>query len=91
MTTPLQTNGGAVTLEPGYDSRYSLATLQKAGLNPAGPCRCEGELSLLQLRHQNYDQYLIGHPNFYTITRYNHSTYYAMTVHELAQAFKRRL
>lgn len=91
VTTPLQTNGGAVTLEPGYDSRYALATLQKAGLNPAGPCSCEGELSLLQLRHQNYDQYLIGHPNFYTITRYNHSTYYAMTVHELAQAFKRRL
>jgi membrane-bound lytic murein transglycosylase B len=91
VTTPLQTNGGAVTLEPGYDSRYSLATLQKAGLIPVGPCSCEGELSLLQLRHQNYDQYLIGHPNFYAITRYNHSTYYAMTVHELAQAFKRKL
>lgn len=91
VTTPLQINGGSVTLEPGYDSRYSLATLQRAGLTPASPCSCEGELSLLLLRHQNYDQYLIGHPNFYTITRYNNSTYYAMTVHELAQSFKQRL
>ena len=43
---------------------------------------------LLLLRHAGYDQYLIGHPDFYTITRYNHSVYYAMAVHELAQSFK---
>jgi membrane-bound lytic murein transglycosylase B len=82
---------GTVTLEPGIDPQYSLAALQQAGLQPANPSSCEGQLRLLLLRHQNYDQYLIGHPNFYAITRYNHSTYYAMTVHELAQAIKRRL
>ena len=91
VTTPLQTNGVPITLEPGYDSKYTLTALQKAGLKPTTPCSCEGELSLLLLRHQNFDQYLIGHPNFYTITRYNHSTYYAMAVHELAQSFKQRL
>ena len=39
----------------------------------------------------DYDQYLAGYPNFYTITRYNHSTYYAMAVQELGQAIERRL
>ena len=90
VTTPLQTKG-AVTLETGIETQYSLAALQQAGLHPARPCTSQGPLRLLLLRHVNHDQYLIGHPNFYTITRYNHSTYYAMTVHELAQEFKRRL
>ena len=40
------------------------------------------------LRHHSHDQYLIGHPNFYVITRYNQSTHYAMAVHELAQAIR---
>jgi membrane-bound lytic murein transglycosylase B len=90
VTTPLSPKG-AIALEPGIEPRYSLAALQQAGLQPASPCSSEGPLCLLQLRHQTYDQYLIGHPNFYTITRYNHSTYYAMAVHELAQTIKRRL
>jgi membrane-bound lytic murein transglycosylase B len=56
-----------------------------------GPCSDEKGICLLLLRHQDRDQYLIGHPNFYTITRYNQSTHYAMAVHELAQAIKRKL
>jgi membrane-bound lytic murein transglycosylase B len=90
VTTPLRANG-SVPLEPGIDTQYSLVTLEQAGLTPSDPRNCEGELRLLLLRHQSFDQYLIGHPNFYTITRYNHSTYYAMAVHELAQEIKRRL
>ncbi|ADW16252.1 lytic murein transglycosylase B [Desulfobulbus propionicus DSM 2032] len=90
VATPLRTNG-SISLEPGLDNSYSLSSLQQAGLQPVGAGSCEGELRLLLLRHQGHDQYLIGHPNFYTITRYNHSTYYAMAVHELAQEISRRL
>ena len=90
VTTPLQSKG-AVSLESGIETKYSLAVLQQAGLKPVSPCHGQDHLCLLQLRHANHDQYLIGHPNFYAITRYNHSTYYAMAVHELAQAIKRRL
>ena len=90
VITPLQAKG-AVELEPGIEPKYSLAALQQAGLQPARPCSADGQLCLLLLRHANNDQYLIGHPNFYTITRYNHSTYYAMAVHELAVSIKRRL
>ena len=90
VVTPARTNG-AVSLDPGLDKQYSLAVLQQAGVQPTGPCRPDEQLRLLQLRYQDYDQYLIGHANFYTITRYNQSTYYAMTVHELAQTIKHSL
>ena len=90
VITPLYTKR-TVELEPGLEPKYSLTDLQQAGLHPASPYNSGEPLCLLLLRHQNDDQYLIGHPNFYTITRYNHSTYYAMAVHELGQAIKRRL
>jgi membrane-bound lytic murein transglycosylase B len=90
VVTPLQAKT-AVTLETGINTRYTLAALQQAGLQPEIPCNDQSQLSLLLLRHQNSDQYLIGHPNFYAITRYNNSAYYSMAVHELAQTIKRRL
>jgi membrane-bound lytic murein transglycosylase B len=90
VTTPLYAEG-SVALEPGIETKYTLTDLEQAGLRPAAPCKTEGPFRLLQLRYKTYDQYLIGYPNFYAITRYNHSTYYAMAVHELGQAIERRL
>nr|WP_321465256.1 lytic murein transglycosylase B [uncultured Desulfobulbus sp.] len=80
-----------VNLQAGFDTRYAPSSLYKQGLVPRSPCKSSGQVSLLLLRHQRLDQYLIGYPNFYTITRYNHSTHYAMAVYELAQAIKHRL
>ena len=90
VVTPLKVNG-PVKLRPGLTPQYTLADLQQAGLRPVHPCSDDGPLRLVLLRHAGHDQYLIGHSNFYAITRYNNSTYYAMAVHELAQAIKRRL
>lgn len=90
VVTPLRASC-AVGLQAGLDTRYSLAALRQAGLSPAAPCAASGELRLLRLRHRDFDQYLIGHANFYTITRYNQSTHYAMAVHELAEAISGRL
>jgi len=81
---------GIDNLSPGIDSQYSLSILSQAGIEPAGICNCDYPLRLLLLRHTNRDEYLLGHPNFYVITRYNHSTHYAMAVHEVAQEIKRR-
>lgn len=75
-------------LETGLDHEYALTTLKQVGVEPMGNCQCNTGLRLLLLRHLNQDEYLIGHTNFYVISRYNHSTYYAMAVHELAQAIK---
>lgn len=85
------TGQGAVTLEPGIKKQYGLLDITQAGLYPVDRASTDGPFHLLLLRYPGHDQYLIGHPNFYTITRYNHSVYYAMAIHELAQAIKRRV
>jgi len=89
VTATRGSHAGIDRLEPGIDNQYTLSTLNQAGIEPVENCNCAYPLRLLLLRHQSNDEYLLGHPNFYVITRYNHSTYYAMAVHELAQAIKR--
>ncbi|MGZ4999493.1 MAG: lytic murein transglycosylase B [Methylomonas sp.] len=89
VVTPTRgSHAGVDSLEPDIDQQYSLSALSQAGIEPVGIDKCDYPLRLLLLRHQNNDEYLLGHPNFYAITRYNHSTHYAMAVHELAQAIK---
>ena len=81
---------GAVTLPTGYDKQYSLADLAAEGITPATDIPADERPSLLLLRGNSSDEYWLGLNNFFVITRYNHSTHYAMAVHELAQAIKRR-
>lgn len=82
--------GEADTLQSGFDSRYSLDELAAHGIRPEGRSPSSGEVSLLKLSAQGGEEYRIGYPNFYVITRYNHSTYYAMAVYELGQAIRQR-
>lgn len=76
-------------LKNGFDTRYSLATLASYGIRPKLDFPAE-EVSLLRLSTTQGDDYYVGYPNFYVITRYNHSTYYAMAVHQLGRAIKQR-
>jgi len=80
-----------VPLKVGCNTRYSVRSLQQAGLGFAQSLQTKDALCLLRLRYYKTDQYLIGYPNFYTITRYNRSTHYAMAVHELAQVIRQKL
>jgi membrane-bound lytic murein transglycosylase B len=49
----------------------------------------KGKLALIELQNgDNAPQYVAGTENFYVITRYNWSSYYAMAVIELGQAVK---
>jgi membrane-bound lytic murein transglycosylase B len=84
----VQANGQASGLEPGYDKKYSLATLSAAGLSPLGSLGNHSEASLLRLDMGTHYQYWFGLPNFYVITRYNHNTYYAMAVWQLGLSVK---
>lgn len=79
-------NGQAPGLPNGCKTRYSISQLAAAGLTPQQPLGNHQQASLLRLDVGTGYQYWYGLPNFYTITRYNHSTHYAMAVWQLGQA-----
>lgn len=82
-------SGQAPGLEHGFQTRYSMATLASAGLTPQGSTGSYKEASLLRLDMGSGYQYWYGLPNFYAITRYNHSTHYAMAVWQLGEAVRK--
>lgn len=79
-------NGQAPGLPNGFKTKYSISQLAAAGLTPQQPLGNHQQASLLSLDVGTGYQYWYGLPNFYTITRYNHSTHYAMAVWQLGQA-----
>jgi len=79
-------------LPTGYRHRYYRSNLE--GIEPRDEFNYHGKVSLIKLEKRSYDELWYGGKNFYVITRYNQSSYYAMSVHQLAQkikkAYKRR-
>lgn len=85
----VQASGRAPALAQGFNTRYSPSALTAAGLKPLSAVNGYQEVSLLRLDIGSGYQYWYGLPNFYTITRYNHSTHYAMAVWQLGEAVSR--
>ncbi|MBK1645917.1 lytic murein transglycosylase B [Thiocapsa imhoffii] len=83
-------SGGVGALKVGFDTRYGVRELQNLGITPTGSLGNANQASLIRLDMGSGYEYWLGLQNFYTITRYNHSSYYAMAVHQLAQAIKSR-
>ena len=81
---------GVHTRQRGFDTRYGMKDLAGRGISPAGSFGGVSKASLLELDIGSGYEYWLGSQNFYTITRYNHSTYYAMAVHQLARAIAAR-
>ncbi|QLS53747.1 MULTISPECIES: lytic murein transglycosylase B [Citrobacter] len=79
-------NGQAPGLANGFKTQYSISQLAAASLTPQQSLGNHQQASLLRLDIGTGYQYWYGLPNFYTITRYNHSTHYAMAVWQLGQA-----
>jgi membrane-bound lytic murein transglycosylase B len=82
------TGPSAGLMKTGFDTSYSLGSLADRGVTPAGSLGGSGTASLLKLDAGDRYEYWLGLNNFYVITRYNHSTYYAMAVYQLGQAVK---
>ncbi len=82
-----QTLDLAALLEPDILPTFTPAELTARGalLEPAGQSHT-GPLALIELQNGgNTPRYVAGTENFYAITRYNWSSYYAMAVIELGQ------
>ncbi|AOP43766.2 lytic murein transglycosylase B [Edwardsiella piscicida] len=88
-TVAVQANGQAPGLDNGFKTRYSVSELAQAGLSPQRALADERQVSLLRLDVGGGYQYWYGLSNFYTITRYNHSTHYAMAVWQLGESVVR--
>jgi membrane-bound lytic murein transglycosylase B len=72
-------------------SAVALATPVAASA-PAVPASPALKLALIELQNGNAaPSYVAGTPNFYAITRYNWSSYYAMAVIELGEAVAREV
>lgn len=70
----------------GYRYKYSRASLKD--IEPKEPFDYSGKVHLIRLKRTHYDELWYGTHNFKVITRYNHSSYYAMAVYQLAQNIK---
>ncbi|MFT7878822.1 MAG: lytic murein transglycosylase B [Sulfurimonas sp.] len=70
----------------GYRHRYHRRSLKH--IFPKKPFNYNKKVHLIKLKRFKYDELWYGTKNFYVITRYNHSSYYAMAVYQLAQRLK---
>ena len=68
--------------ETGYRKTYHRAQLK--GIQPKEKWDYTDKVRLIKLNKEKYDELWYGAKNFFVITRYNHSAYYAMSVHQLA-------
>ncbi len=74
----------------GYKKSYTREQLK--GITPKdGKWDYHGKVRLIKLNKKAYDELWYGAKNFFVITRYNHSAYYAMAVHQLAMKIREKL
>ena len=93
VAAPVDSADRAVLLGPDILPSFSAREFTERGARlEEGALDLPGQLALVEL--QNGDaapSYVAGTANFYAVTRYNWSSYYAMAVIELGQAVRRRV
>lgn len=72
-------------ITPAFDS----ATLASHGVRATSSAKGAGKAAFVELVTPGQDsEYWLGYQNFYVITRYNRSSFYAMSVFQLGEAVK---
>lgn len=70
----------------GYKITYNRSDL--VGISTKTKWDYKDKVRLIKLDKKEYDELWYAAKNFFVITRYNHSAYYAMSVHQLASKIK---
>ena len=94
--TPSEANGASsdklkALLDEGIEPKRKLAELTASGITTAGSeAHAQLPAALIDLvTPDQATEYLVGFANFYVITRYNRSSFYATSVWQLAQMVKK--
>lgn len=76
-------------INQGLEAKFTLHDLQKSGVSFASDVPEKSHYGLIDLQNGNYPtEYWLGSNNFFAITKYNRSYFYAMSVIELGKAIK---
>ncbi|WP_237445475.1 lytic murein transglycosylase B [Sinobacterium norvegicum] len=78
-------NSDQSKVNTGLELNSTVGELQTAGFQPSQSLPSAMKANIWQLQGEYGSEYWITLPNFYTITRYNHSHLYAMAVYQLSQ------
>ena len=79
----------APLVHAGIEPTLTPAQLTEAGVRPLAGSSPAENVALIDLETPGADtEYWLGYRNFYVITRYNRSSFYAMSVFQLAQALR---
>jgi membrane-bound lytic murein transglycosylase B len=93
VTPPMDPDELKKLLAPDILPSFTVAEMRDAGagLSDEGQ-RFAGKLALVALQNgDNPPIYVAGTPNFYAITRYNQSSYYALAVAQLGEAVRKEV
>ncbi|MEL6721909.1 MAG: lytic murein transglycosylase B [Pseudomonadota bacterium] len=91
VTLPIQNvnpDKHAKVLQAGYKPHTTIAELRASGIRIPDTVDAQQTASLLTMRTDDQAEYWLGLPNFYAITRYNHSPLYAMAVYQLSESIR---
>jgi len=72
----------------GLELKVTLKEWRSKSVTGAVNRNLSEKATLMRLKQNKKDLYWFGLQNFYVITRYNHSRYYAMAVYQLSQLIK---
>ncbi|MCX9156057.1 lytic murein transglycosylase B [Niveibacterium sp. 24ML] len=76
-------------IEAGISPAFNRQDFERLGVSPDAPGAYDKPAALIDLVTPDAaTEYWLGYQNFYVITRYNRSSFYAMTVYHLATAVK---
>ena len=78
-------------IKAGYKPSLNVSALVNKGIILSSSLDKDAKIALLEMESDDGNEYWVASPNFYAITRYNHSPLYAMAVFQLSEAIRQRM
>ena len=78
-------------IKAGYKPSLDVKSLIDRGIILGSSLDKDAKVALLEMESDDGNEYWVTSPNFYAITRYNHSPLYAMAVFQLSEAIRQRM